>query len=168
MNQLFIFLLCLWVFPWHAQSQTGADPFPVSVLPGERLAAASVARSLDKKTLSELGSITVVRIDSTFLPSEDKGTPAAELAEREIAKTQPPQHRFVWKIIETYELNIGPPGTGFAPRFYLEYSNGIKVFANRYNAKVVFPNGTIECYSLGTFTIRNESEKTGADNPHNR
>jgi hypothetical protein len=103
-------------------------------------ASEKAAQSLYDKTLSDLGSITLVRID----PSSKDGDGSLSL-------TETTQHKAVWKIIEGSRLrdyrSIGI-AMGLAPRFQLEYANGIKVSADRLAAKVTFQDGTTANYVL--------------------
>lgn len=124
-----------------AQAQTTPSAPDLKPLP---YAPEAAVRALYHKTLSDLGAITLIRIQ---VASASTRPPQPETD----SSPKQAQHTLVWRIIENSELRDykSISVTSFIPpQFTVEYANGTKVHADRFTAAVIFPDGTVANYIL--------------------
>ena len=110
----------------------------------ERPASNEVVASLYDKSLTSLGAITAVHIEEPKVPNRHTD-------ESSISASQAPVHSAVWPLIEHARLqdwHSTSVALGLPPRFSIEYSSGLRVQADKYSARVTFPDGTTASYVL--------------------
>ena len=105
----------------------------IVVTAAERLQASEPwLLAMHGKTLSSIGEITSVQIQSKRLTDTNPSKPAQWT------------HKDIWNLIEygvmTDYLSVGV-ALGLPPKFTIEYSDGTKVYCDAYTARITLPGG---------------------------